>query len=327
MMMMAAAAMVLAACSNDEESDNWAGEIRLSSGLTMQAESRSIATDLQAEQIAKDVEVGFFINENVDGTSATTTYTQNSKYTANGSGGFNGTTVYFPQSGNGVNIYAYAPWKAELALDGSYAFIVQSNQSENKDYLASDLLWGQPMKQTPNSNSATYESANPVARTKENVNVTFKHLLSKVQVTLTSGNGLTADDFKGATLSILNVQPGTSLTLNSGVIGNASGEATTIIAATYPTDATPTLTASAIVVPQTIAKGTQFMKVHLATRGDLYYTIPNGESDQALTLESGKIYKYKITVNLSKLTVTSTIDKWETIGEGDPVTTGTATMD
>ena len=325
-MVMAAAALVLAACRNDEETDNWAGEIRLSSGLTVQAESRSVETNLQATQIADGVHVGFFINEDVAGTPATT-YTQNLNYEATGKGGFDGTTVYFPQSNNGVNIYAYAPWKEKLVLNNSYDFTVESDQSEAENYIASDLLWGQPMKQKQGSNPATYEPANPVARTKENVNVTFKHLLSKVQVTLEPGDGLTAVDFKGATLSILGTKPTTSLTLKTGDISTASGEATPIIAAKYPTNVPPTsLTASAIVVPQTIAKGTQFMQVHLASGGDLFYTIPDGELDLALTLESGKIYKYEIKVNLSGLTVTSTIADWETIGEGDPVE-GTATME
>ena len=322
MMMMAVAATMLAACGNDDESDNWAGEIRLSSGLAVQkAESRSIAAELQAEQIASGVNVGFFINEAVNENPATT-YTQNLSYTATGSGSFDGTTVYYPQSGNGVNIYAYAPYKADLALNDTYSFTVKENQSTNADYLASDLLWGQPMK--PKDGSTTeYVTANPVSRTKENVNVTFKHLLSKVQVTLKPGDGLTADDFKGATLTILQVSPTTSLTLNNGTIGTASGTKTDITAATYPTDATPTLTASAIVVPQTITKGTHFMMVHLVTGGNLYYTIPSNED---LTLESGKIYKYEITVNLTGLTVTSSIKEWETIGGGNPVQ-GTATME
>lgn len=145
-MTMAAAALVLAAC-NSEETDTWAGEIRLSSGVETQQVTRSIATGLQGNQIANDVHVGFFINENVE-KDATTTYTQNLDYTANGSGGFSGTAVYFPQSGNGVNIYAYAPRKddsqddSKLALNGTYAFSIQTDQSTDANYLASDLLWG-----------------------------------------------------------------------------------------------------------------------------------------------------------------------------------------
>lgn len=333
-MAMAALALVAAACNNDDEiTDNWNGEIRLSSGLeAQQTGTRSISTDLQGIQIAANNHVGFFINENV-ASDATTTYTQNLDYTANGSGGFSGTTVYFPQSGNGVNIYAYAPWKTGLALNGSYAFTVAADQSSNDNYIASDLLWGQPMKEDP-ENGGSYITANPVARTKENVPVSFSHLLSKIEVELIAGNGLNADNFKGATLYILNTKPGTSLTLSSGVISgasDASGEGASayndgIIAAKYGTDQTPTLTAAAIVVPQTVTKGTKFMKLHLATGGDLYYTLPDGDSAQNLTLESGKIYKYKITVNLTGLTVTSSITAWKTIGDGNPIT-GTATME
>jgi len=315
---MAAAALVMTACSNDE-TDNWNGEIRLTSGLEVQQETRGVSTGLQGTQIADGIHVGFFINEAVS-SGATTTYTQNMDYTANGRGSFSGTAVYYPQSGNGVNIYAYAPWQTGLALDGNYAFSVQTDQSLDAGYLASDLLWGQPMKEST-ATPGTYTTANPVARTKNNVSVTFKHLLSKIQVTLTpdAASGLTADDFKGATLQILQVLPGTTLTLANGSISPASGNKTDITAATYGTGTTPTLTAAAIVVPQTIAKGEQFLKVHLATGGELYYTLPSGDSDADLTLESGKIYTYDITVKLTGLKVTSTIEDWGTIGAGNPV--------
>lgn len=320
---MAAATLMLAGCGNDENepADNWNGEIRLSSGLDVQQLTRSIATGLQGNQIAKDVHVGFFINENVEsGGTATTTYTQNLDYTANGNGGLVSTSpVYYPQSGNGVNIYAYAPYASSLS--STYSFTVKADQSTETDYLASDLLWGQPMKE---DDTGRYVSANPVSRTSEAVPVSFKHLLSKIEVTLTPGSGLTADDFKGATLKVLQVQCGITLTLSSGAIGTASGDKTDVTAATYSTTETPTaLTAAAIVVPQTIAKETKFLEVDLTTGGKLYYTLP--DSGEGLTLAGGKIYKYTITVNLTGLTVTSKITDWEAIGT-DPVT-GTAVMD
>lgn len=326
LMTMAVAAMALTACNN-EETDTWAGEIRLSSGLEVQQVTRSVSTGLQGNQIASGVQVGFFINEDVtSGATAATTYTQNLEYTANGSGGFSGTTVYYPQSGKGVNIYAYAPWADNLTLNGTYAFTIQADQSKDADYLASDLLWGQPMKENPDK-KGEYITANPVARTKDAVSVSFKHLLSKIHVTLKTDqtSGLTANDFKKAKLEILSVQPGVSLTLASGAISTATGTEGNVIAATYPEDKTPTLTAAAIVVPQTFSKGTKFMKVTLATGGELYYTLPNATSDTDLTLESGKIYKYEITVKLTGLTVTSSIEDWATIGS-NPVT-GTAVMD
>lgn len=318
-MSMAAAAVILAGCNN-EETDNWAGEIRLSSGLTAQ-QTRSIATGLQGDQIAGGIHVGFFINE--DAQSPTTTYPQNLDYTANGKGSFSGTAVYYPQSGTGVNIYAYAPWKDALALDGTYAFSIQADQSKDDDYLASDLLWGQPMKQAAGGG---YETANPVARIKNPVNVSFKHLLSKIQVTLIPdrNSGLKAEDFKGAKLEILSVLPGVSLALADGGISAATGTPAPVIAATYSKDTTPAaLTAAAIVVPQTFAKGAKFMKVTLATGGELFYTLP--DADGNLTLESGKVYTYDITVKLTGLTVTSKIEDWSPIG-ADPIK-GTAEMD
>lgn len=320
-MSMAAAAVILAGCNN-EETDNWAGEIRLSSGLTAQ-QTRSIATDLQGDQIADGIHVGFFINEAVQ-QSPTTIYPQNLDYTANGSGSFSGTAVYYPQSGNSVNIYAYAPWKDGLALDGTYAFSIRADQSKDVDYLASDLLWGQPMKQA--AGGSGYETANPVARTKHPVNVSFKHLLSKIQVTLIPdrNSGLTVEDFKGAKLEILSVLPDVSLTLADGSISAATGASAPVIAATYSKNATPAaLTAAAIVVPQTFAKGAKFMKVTLATGGELFYTLP--DADGNLTLESGKVYTYDITVKLTGLTVTSKIENWLPIGN-DPIP-GTAEMD
>ena len=225
-----------------------------------------------------------------------------------------------------MNIYAYAPWKTDLTLDGNYSFTVKADQSKDADYIASDLLWGQPMKLKTGS-TTDYEPANPVARTKENVPVSFKHLLSKIEIELVAGDGLVTNDFRSSTLTVMNTQPGTSLTLSSGAISSASGTATDITVAIFASDAQPVVfTGSAIVVPQTIAKNTQFIKLHLGTGVDLYYRVPNGTSDTDLTLEGGKIYKYKITAKLTGLTVTSTIANWETIGNGDPIT-GDAVME
>lgn len=310
--------MTLAACNN-EEIDDWAGEIRLSSGLEVQ-QTRSIATGLQGKQIAQNVHVGFFINENVaSGSTATTTYTQNLDYTADGSGYFNGTVIYYPQSGNDVNIYAYAPRAEGLTLDGSYVFSIKPDQSKDADYLASDLLWGQPMEE------GTNHTANPVTRTKQAVPVSFTHLLSKIQVELIPGDGLSPAEFKGAKLEILSVKPTVTLDLDMGKITEATGTPAPVTAATYTATETPStpITAAAIIVPQTFTR--KFMKVTLATGGELFYILPGKDSGADLELESGKIYNYTITVNLTELTVSSTIEDWLPIGE-DPVS-GNAEMD
>ena len=61
---LAAATMILAGCSNDEneEIDNWNGEIRLSSGVTVQ-QTRTNSDEVPDKQIAENQEVGIFIND------------------------------------------------------------------------------------------------------------------------------------------------------------------------------------------------------------------------------------------------------------------------
>lgn len=314
LMATAAAAIVMVACNN-EETDNWAGEIRLSSGLETQQVTRSINTALQGGQIANGIKVGFFINEDV-ASDPTTTYTQNLSYTANGSGSFSGSTVYYPQSGNGVNIYAYAPWADGVDLNKDYEFSIQTDQSDDKNYLASDLLWGQPMKLKPDD-SGDYESANPVARTKEDVNITFKHLLSKVTVTLISNVG--DPDLTGAKVELLNVQPGTTFTPSTGTITKATGEKKTITVMDKGTN----LSGSAVVVPQTLNQEVdgkrRFIKVTLKTGGELYsgeLTDSSGYAIGAIEMTAGNEYKYEIKVNLTSLDITSSITEWV---KGKPV--------
>jgi hypothetical protein len=68
---------------------------------------------------------------------------------------------------------------------------------------------------------------------------------------------------------------------------------------------------SAVVVPQTVTKGTQLISITLAAGGTLYYSVP---ADTDLVLQPQKVHDYNITVNLTGLTVTSTITDWVAVG-------------
>ena len=307
-LLLAAAALAFAACGNDE-TDNWNGEIRLRSGLDVQQTTRA-TTAIQATQFESGENIDVYITEATTGT-ATTTYDSPLVYTV-GDGGALSTTKqpYYPSSGNGVNIFAVYP-KGTSLTSGSGSFTIKEDQSDDANYKASDLMYGAP------SDNKT------VSRTKDAVSLQFKHLLSKVTVELKSGDG--NPNLDGATVELTGVNPTTTLTAtNSGSSINttASGD-TKAIKVMQATSSV--LSGSAIVIPQTLA--TSFIKVTLKDGGVLTsktLTDSSNSNISSVVLESGKAYNYTITVNLTKLDVTSSIiGDW---GDGTEAT-GNATMD
>lgn len=304
----AAAALALAACSNDENLSNEPTAIRLSSSLSVQETNTRAATDIQGTAFDANQNVDVYINEVVTaGQTVTTTYGTGGLLvyeTAENNGMTPPTPQYFPSSGNGVTIYALYPSSSEAFGDGNgYAatestttFTVQTDQSGDDKYMLSDLMYGKP-------------SSNPVARTSSPIALSFNHLLSKVTITLKSGDG--SPDLDGAVVSLLNVNPTTALSASttSGSISAATGTNKEI---TVMTASASSLTGSAIVPPQSFTADSQYIKVKLANGGELFYTLPD-----AVTLNGGKEYKYEITVNLTELQVTSTIVGWAVeTGEG-----------
>ena len=294
-MTMAVAMLVFAGCSNDEnEMDNWNGEIRLSSGLDVQKVTRA-ATDIQGEKFVSGEAIDVFISENTTAgqeTATVTTYTQPLVYETGENGALNppaGSQPYFPASGNGVNIFAYYPKGKVTSVDAgtTIEFTVETDQSGDDNYKQSDLMYGKPTK-------------NPVGRTSSPTALTFTHLLSKVTVTLTSGDGSPSLD--GAVVKFKNVKPATTLITATGTISAASGTATDIIVLNA---ASSNLSGSAIVVPQTLPD--TFIEVTLANGGVLTSDL-TGVTD--VKFEGSNEYKYDIKVNLISLDITTSITPW-----------------
>ena len=296
--MMAAAALAMVGCSNDNENDNWAGEIRLSSGLTVQQTNPRAATDIQSAQFDNGEKIDVFINENTKvEQTASITYPQPLVYTADGNGNMkapDNKQPYFPASGNGVNIYAYYPSGKvnSIAAGATILFTVETIQNDD-NYKKSDLMHGKPAQ-------------NPVNRTSSQIPLHFTHLLSKVIITLEAGKGTPSLD--GAVVKLKSVKPSTTLTPSTGAISEASGTATDI---TVMTASSSALSGSAIVVPQTLP--TSFIEVTLADGGVLTSKDLKDDSNNPITdviLTDSNVYTYTITVNLTGLNVTSTITPW-----------------
>ena len=305
--LMIAATAVVTACSSDVEETIVAEKcpVRLCTdeltGMTRAGQS------VQLTQFDADQQVGIFLAEdNGSGTAVTTgtnvtAYDQPLTYVANGSGGLTN-TQYWPQDGNGLHIFGVYPLAAATAA-ASYSatgvsFSVQADQSTDANYMASDLMTGKPT------------DGNPVVRTNSAVPLTFTHLLAKINVNLTAGDGFTQAEIDNAVVSILGTKLTTTFDVQGTTVGEASGTATTIAAGTGATT-------SAIIVPQTLAANTSFIQVAVGGGNYIY------KLDAATTFAAKNRYTFNLTVNKTGLVLTVTnITPWTAV---DPIV-GTAEM-
>lgn len=270
-------AVLFASCSSDDnELDNWNGEIRLVTASTDLRMTKAAPDD----QIAQEQQIGLFISE--DATTPTESYTPNLAYTANGNGGLTGTTQYYPQTDNNVKISGYHPYNSGSA--DVFDFSVAADQRDNTDYYNSDLL---------------YSAEVSYARQKTAHTLTFDHLLSKITYTLVAGSG--SPNLSGARVKIINTLPTVEFNRIDGTVGAAKGTSIAI---------TPNA-GGAIIVPQTIGAGTKLIEVTLYSGGTLYYTVPAG----GVTFAPGQQYNYQITVNLTGISLATSITPWQSIGK------------
>lgn len=304
----AAAVIALAACSSEEENvQTWNGEIRLSAVNVVQTRA---AQGIQSTAFDNGEKVDVFINENA--TTPSIEYLQPLVYTS-GTGGVLTTSdeQYYPQS-NGVNIFAvYPSGVAGTNVNATnVAFDVESDQSDDKAYKASDLMVGAPAK-------------NPVSKTSGTVQLTFKHCLSKININISAGDGITETDLQGATVTILNTTNGCTFNVQTGEVtaNGAQAAATPITAGTLEVrEDTGVQGISAIIIPQTFLAGRRFISIKYGgdqqtPATELFYTLPHGQT-AGVDFAAGYSYTFNITAKKSGLTLDgSTITNWQDYGD------------
>ena len=304
MIVWVAAMLSVTSCNKgcDQPEDGLRTELRLSSGVEMQSRAAFTGADTQISD-------GEAIVVYVDETGGAPLYEKN-MLTADGNGGMSGgVKMFFPENGRNADIYALHT-NAVLASNAypaaALTHTVRTDQRTLANYAASDLL---------------YARTNNVAKTTTAVPLTFFHLLSKVQIAIKPGNGLTSAEITGITVGGIQIQA--VFTLDKATAPNAigvmvAGSATDIaIGADITEDFASAQYNDAIIVPQTVAANTALIVVHLTT-GDLIYRLPAD-----VTFTSGKRYIYQITANLAGLNLVSSIVDWTPI---NPVT-GNATLE
>lgn len=293
--LLACAVLALGACSKEENGDTTANgrtALRLTSGI--EATTRG---DVQNTGIVAGETVYAWVSD--AGTSGPLYNAV--QLTAQAGGGLAGSTpMYFPQTGNAVNIRALhgtfaagAIEAGQTAFPASVCFEVAADQSAGGDaYVESDLL---------------YAASDDVARTKSVVPLTFYHLLSKLELKIVKSAEIT-DNVTKVTLDGVAVggtfTPGSDLStqeVRTAMIA-AGAETATMTLGAAMTDGSSTN--DAIVVPQAV--GGKTMTFTLASGGELVYTIPADK-----TFESGKKHVYTVTLKGTGLSVESTIEPWD----------------
>ncbi len=241
---------VFTACSSDLDVQYPEQQGSRTIRLTSQVQGTRSIGDPQSANLAENTEVGVF------GTVGTTALNSNEKYTVKASNDLDVATTdnamtWPTDDATAVTVYAYAPYQNNWTADGSNAFSVNTDQMSNANYLASDLVW------------ATATLAHSAA-TDDKIPLSFSHSLTKVNITISKAAGSNVN-LEGATVYITNTVTNATVNATTGV-ATASTGTNQITAATISSDleagvASSTTTACAVIVPQTLAANTAFIKI------------------------------------------------------------------
>lgn len=194
-----------------------------------------------------------------------------------------------------VTYYAYLPYTGTVGDAASYAFTVQTDQSNENNVKASDLLCTGQQTATPGTA----------------LDINFQHALSKLNVTLTKGTEL-EDGVTFTSVELSNCATTATVNLTDGTAGTATNSGQTITL--YAT--TENKQYECILVPQTFA---QSLKVEITDNNGKVYTFT---SNKDLTFASGEQYTLNLTVGRDKVTTgTISADPWGEEQQGGDLVT------
>ena len=268
-------------------------EIRLNSGIEFLSKAPFTQSDTQ---IPSGEQVHVWIDRNVEGLPLL--YGQ--KMTADGSGNLSGETrMYFPMNGDRINVYSLHT-NADIPVDSfpeePFVHEVSSDQRTEAEYVYSDLF---------------YSKEDDVAKTSGQIFLTYYHNLSKIRVAVTAKDGLTVSDISG--ISITGVKRSASVSVNKSAEPYALsvepvGEPSSVeIGKDLSTDFTEGTVVynDAIMVPQTVEAGSEFVKVTLQDGREVAYRLSS-----PVTFESGRKYTLHMTVSFTEISVSTSISDW-----------------
>lgn len=289
------ASAMFTGCSNEEnspvrdESNNGRVALRVNSGILTRA---------AGDEWSEDDAIGIYMVNT--GTKVIAEDATNRRYTAAANGtstAFNpageNNIIYYPVSGDEVDFLLYYP-QQEL-VDNTY-FIDVSNQS---DLPSIDLM---AAKVTNKDKTSPAISPN------------FSHLLTRLELIISAGVGVTSEDLKNLEVRITNQRvKGSYNVLTETMTIDANQSTTSIIMNTNVSGTS----SKAILLPTTadginpVITDRELVFKLSATNEEFKWSMSDDKQ-----LEAGKSNKYTITVDRTELGLTATIKGWEQ-GNGD----------
>ena len=320
--------VTLASCSNDHVLSQPGAEdtpIRIQANVG--AVTTKAASNIQGTQFDPNEKIGIFLREHLQpGDQPSISYTDNTPLlgTTSTSGGktmITFTTMYYPSNGRGVDCLAIYP-KQNGSTDinnTTTTFSVQTDQSNPTEYKASDLMF-----------AYTRNTKNSAAKTP--IQLTFKHLLSKIIVEVKTDVSVNSSVLNDVYIDLLNTCKDIGITVGSmaqiATGTSASGESAnvdvtvgtnpstqTIINLGQPgvnsSDNLKTNEYAAIIVPQKINASTQFIQVRLNNNGTDYAKYIYAPTND-LIFDGEKSYKFTIKLMAGGISVESVkINDWD----------------
>lgn len=206
-------------------------------------------------------------------------YNRKYTYSAGGAAFFlSGQPIYYPTTGQ-VDIVAYAPYRQ---VSGN---TISIDLLDQHDLRSLDLLY---------SNSTI-----GIVKSREEVDLNFKHMLSKINFNLTAGLGVSPVVLPSAQISLQGFSSGATFNLATAALHNANASGTIHVGTNR----------SAILLPHT-GTGGRVLTIQLGTQ-QMHYTFPVTDA-----FEQGKEYNYTIIVKNKEIEVQrAAITDWQTIGQ------------
>lgn len=289
----AALATLLAACSNDSDVLNTPDYADTPIGLNVNVGPMATRAGYDDTNLTGS---SFGLYLTTEGTNSDERYNCTNREVRYESGWtIQGGQLLWKSNDATVTYYAYLPYTGTVGDAASYAFTVQTDQSNESNVKTSDLLCTGQQTATPGTA----------------LDINFQHALSKLNVTLTKGteleDGLTFTSVKlsnCATEIVVNLLEGTIVKTTN------SGQTITLYAATANEKY------ECILVPQTF---NQTLKVEITDNNGKVYTF---KSDNELTFSSGKQYTLNLTVGRDKVTTgTISAESWGEEQQGGDLVT------